>query len=142
MLTIKNPTESLVGYSQLLDWCRSERATAFQTQLMAYGDTMLIEAKKASTKIAERRMLAVASKDGAVYHVVFNIPEQKPLFELSQELFDLLHRQKYKVEALLNLDTGGQNVLYVYDDKGSLIADIAGTRSAQETTNLLVYKKR
>lgn len=141
--TIRNPLESLIDYSRLIQWCRRERATVFQTQLMAFSDTLLIDPGRASRETAERRMLALVRnrKDNSLHHVIFDIPTPQTLYDISAEILAILHARNFKVEALLNLDTGGQNVLYVYDDRGVNIQPLVGTRPSQQATNLLLYTR-
>jgi hypothetical protein len=145
-VVVRHPQSSLRSFARLLQWCKSQSATVFQTQLMAYGDSLLIRPERASPRLAERRMLAVARdrRTGDVYTVIFNIPVQHALYDLSASLFDVLASRGLKVEALLNLDTGGQDVFYLYDIRGRNIFDskgspVRGGKSTRETTNLLLF---
>lgn len=139
---IANPLRDITAYADLITWCRTEKATVFQTQLLAFSDSMLINPLRASTTTAERRLLALVTdtKTEAVYHVIFDVPTPYALYQISLEVVRMLHARGFKVEALMNLDTGGQNVLYVYDDRGNTIHDVKGTRGSQETTNLILYR--
>ncbi|MBU6303398.1 MAG: hypothetical protein KGS60_17765 [Verrucomicrobia bacterium] len=141
MLEIENPRGSLVAFSELLDWAGRTRATVFQTQLLAYSDALLIDPAKASGTVAERRLLGLTTdrKSGAVTHVIFNVRRPHALADISAKAFGLLQSRGLKVEALLNLDTGGQDVMEVYDEKGQVLAGITGRLPISQTTNLVVY---
>jgi hypothetical protein len=141
MLEIENPRGSLIAFSELLDWARRTQATVFQTQLLAYSDALLIDPAKASGTVAERRLLALTTdkKTGAVTHVIFNVRKPHPLADISGKAFGLLQARGLKVEALLNLDTGGQDVMEVSNETGQVVPGIAGRLPLTQTTNLLVY---
>lgn len=138
---LKNPRNNLLAYAELLAWCRTEAVTAFQTQLLAYGHQMRVDASKAPNTLAERRMLAlVRTPQNQVLHVVFNLHVPHSLAGASLDAFRMLEYRNLKVEALLNMDTGGQDVLQVFDDQGNLIPGIQGQRRVDEATNLLMYQ--
>ena len=141
MLEIANPRSSLIAYSNLLEWAARTKATVFQTQLLAYSDDLLIDPAKASSTLAERRLLALATdkKSGAVSHIVFNVRTPHALADIAAKAFGLIQSRGLKVEALLNLDTGGQDVMEVYDERGQVVGGISGRLPVNQTTNLLVY---
>jgi hypothetical protein len=138
---IGNPLQSLIAYSELLEWCRSTRATLFQTQLLAYSDQMLIQRSKATTNLRERRLLALMSdaRTGQTHHAIFNIKQSVNLAEISEEIFALIADRNKKVEAILNLDVGSYNILETYDERGRPIRGAWGPVSVSEATNLIVY---
>jgi hypothetical protein len=138
---IGNPFSSLTAYSSLLSWCRTRRATVFQTQLLVYGGELLIDPEKVKNQLRERRMLALASDrdTGAAHHIVFDITQAVRLDEPAVRLLELLSRRKLKVEALLNLDVGTYNILGVYDARRRLLPAPQGPVSIDRATNLLVY---
>jgi hypothetical protein len=138
---IGNPFSSLVAYSSLLAWCRTHHATLFQTQLLLYGDELLVDPEKVKNQLRERRMLALVSdkKTGAASHVVFDITQAVRLDEPAVKLEELLSRRQLKVEALLNLDVGTYNILGVFDARRRLLPEPQGPVSVERATNLLVY---
>jgi hypothetical protein len=139
---IANPRNSLLAYSKLLHWCKSTKATAFQTHLLAFGDSLSIDPSKSSANKAERRMLALAiAKDGKVKHIVFNIRSSSSLAECAEAAFLTLRSRNYRVEAIVNLDTGGQDVIEVFDDDGRRIPAVEGRLGIGSTTNLLIYSR-
>jgi hypothetical protein len=59
-------------------------------------------------------------------------------------MYHALQARGLHVEAVLNLDTGGQDVFYVYDPQGVNVPDangsaIRGSRGSHQTTSLLLY---
>lgn len=140
---IKNPQDSLLAYGQLLQWCRTNHATLFQTHLLAFRDKVLINAQKADPKVRERRILALArdKKTQRLYHVIFNITLQYNLAEIATEIFGLLQQGNFKIEAMLNLDVGSYNIMFVYDENRNLLQDVKGTVDISQATNLLVYTR-
>lgn len=140
---INNPLDSLLAYAQLLEWCKQNRATLFQTHLLAYSDTLRIDPQKANAEMRERRILALARDRNTqqLYHIVFNVTTQCNLAHIATEIFGLLQTRNLKVEAVLNLDVGAYNILNVYDDSGNLLPDVIGSVDINSATNLLVYTK-
>jgi hypothetical protein len=138
---ITNPLNSLYAYAQLLEWCKNKHATLFQTHLLAYSDTLLIDLQKAKPDIRERRILAFArdKKSQKLYHIIFNVTSQYNLAQIAAEIFGLLQTLNLKVEAILNLDVGAYNILNVYDDRGNLLPDLKGSVDINQATNLLIY---
>lgn len=138
---IGNPFTSLTAYSHLLAWCRTRRATLFQTQLLVYGGELLVDPDKVKNQLRERRMLALASDrdTGAAHHVVFDIAQAVRLDEPAVKIQELLSRRRLKVEALLNLDVGSYNILGVLDSRRRLLPAPQGPVSVDRATNLLVY---
>lgn len=139
--TINNPLESLVAYSELLNWCKTVNATLFQTQLLAYSDKLLIHPGKAKSQLRERRILALFSdrNTGAVHHAIFNIEASYELAIIAEEIFSLVASRNKKVEAILNLDVGSYNILEVYDDQEKPLHYMKGPVSVGDATNLIVY---
>jgi hypothetical protein len=140
-LEIGNPFSSLTAYSRLLSWCRTRRATLFQTQLLVYGGELLIDPEKVKNQLRERRMLALVSDrdTGAAHHIVFDITQAVRLDEPAVKLQEMLTRRKLKVEALLNLDVGSYNILGVFDARRRLLPAPQGPVGVDRATNLLVY---
>lgn len=140
---IANPREDLVAFSRLIQWCQQNRATTFQTQLLAFADEILIDPSRASGKLAERRLLALVShkKTGEVRHIIFNMRKPHSLFDLTRKAFHVLKVRDLKIEALLNLDTGGQDVIELYDERRRVVSEVEGRLGTGQTTNLLVYQR-
>lgn len=123
----------------LLEWAETEKATIFQTQLLAYKDQLKIDSRGRKQK-RERRFLALAtSKKGALYHIIFNLPKGVYLYDGAKDVLEHLQDQGMKVTALLNLDTGAYNVLDL--DSGDYTVDksIKGKIGVHKAVNLLSY---
>lgn len=140
---IINPLNSLLAYSELLNWCRYSNATIFQTQLLAFSDTLLISTDKAKSQLRERRLLTLVSdnKTREVHHIIFNITESYNLAVITQEVYKIVKSRNKKVEAILNLDVGTYDILKVFDDKGTELSTIKGTQKISKATNLIIYQK-
>ena len=140
---IINPLNSLLAYSELLDWGRTTNATIFQTQLLAYSDSVLINQDKAKTQLRERRLLTLVSdnKTGEVHHIVFNITESYNLAVITKEVFKIVKSRNKKVVAILNLDVGDYDILKIFDENGIELNTVKGTKHISKATNLIVYQK-
>ena len=123
-----------------LRWASDQQATVFQTQLMytkSYGRGFDLR-KLTYGKAAERRFLAICMKKGVVYHLVIDHPESDYLNRAAERVIRyLVDNEGYELYGLFNLDTGGKNILRVYDDEGDVLAK--GSESVSDATNLLVY---
>lgn len=152
VLKIENPLEHIEAYAQLLDWSRQHKATLFQTQLLAFGDKLLISRAKAKPEIRERHILALVSSTNQhlVYHAMFNSVSQCNLADLTEEVYGYIREHHFKVEALLNLDVGAFNILDVFDPNGAQVTSagqiegrnvelLAGPKPPEQGTNLLYY---
>lgn len=123
----------------LLNWGASENATIFQTHLLAY-DNQLRVGTNGSYKTSSRRMLALAIKNGEVMHIIFHIKRDVTLYEATKDINRTLKNRGIYVVGILNLDTGGYDILKVYKDSGYAFSDISGTvNNVSDATNLLVY---
>ena len=136
---IDTPLNSLVAYSELLEWCKNTKATLFQTQLLAYSNKLLIKPSKAPPQLRERRILTLFSdtKNEQVHHAIFNIEASYNLAEIAHDIFCIVESRNKKIEAILNLDVGSYNILEVFDDNSKCI--LRGTVLANQATNLIVY---
>jgi hypothetical protein len=141
--TIVNPLNSLLAYSELLDWGKTTNATIFQTQLLAYGDKVLINQGKAKKQLRERRLLTLVidKKTDEVHHIIFNITESYNLAVIAKEVFKIVKSRNKKVVAILNLDVGDYDILKVFDENGIEINMVKGTKPINKATNLIVYKQ-
>jgi len=145
-----NPNKfyDLRGSSQDLnkfkEWAKSERATVFQTHLLAWKDKLQFEYNH-GTKSAprERRFLAIGTApNGDVMHYIVHKPKHASLYEASKKVLNFLNeRKRLKVLALLNLDTGIQDVVKIYTKSGAVNNMITSTnnQTIYNARNLLVY---
>jgi exopolysaccharide biosynthesis protein len=134
-----NPFNSIIDYAKLIKWSKSNRATFFQTQLLAFSDKMLIDKNVAKKTARERRLLALASnrKNSQVFHLVVNVKKGVSLATITEKTFDILKKRKFKVEAILNLDVGSFDIMEVYSLRGRRV--LKAPISISNATNLLFY---
>ncbi len=123
----------------LLDWAKNQRATLFQTQLLAYANELTLDTTRATRESRERRLLALVKQaDGIVGHVIIDIKAATLLGTAASQALGHLKARGLTVVALLNLDTGTYDALEVTPE-GKGLAAPKGTQSIQQATNLLVY---
>jgi hypothetical protein len=139
---LESPYNSILSYSKLLNWCKTNKATIFQSHLLAYSDSILINPSKAPSTQRERRLLALFSdKQGNVIHAIFDIREPYDLAVITQEIFNIIASRKLKVEGIVNLDTGSYNILNIFDERGNIVKEVMAPVSISDATNLIIYYK-
>ena len=124
----------------LLNWAQQHKATIFQTQLLAYQGALRIS-RAGRKKMRERRFLAlVTSRAKGLHHVIIDIPNNEYLFNAARDAFyHLKDDQGMTVVALLNIDTGGFNILELYNERGQRDFTVSGPRDIKLATNLISY---
>lgn len=123
----------------LLKWAEEEKATIFQTQLLAFDNQLKIDYQGRKQK-RERRFLAFAkTKSGTLYHIIFNFPNGEYLYDGAKKVMDHLNDQSMKVISLLNLDTGAYNVMNLSTGDYSIDSKIKGSTRVSAAVNLLSY---
>lgn len=137
---LESPLKNIMTYSRLLQWCKENSATVFQTHLLAFSDSVMIT-DKAKKEARERRILALFSKPGSeeIFHAIFDLRQPLDLYTAATEIFKIISSRGYRVEGIANLDTGNYNILNVFDESGALIQDLNGPVDANTATNLIVY---
>ncbi len=126
---------------EFLGWAEKEKATVFQSHLLAYTNNLRIDEESDQDR-AHRRILAlIKNKKGDLFHVIFNIREDVTLYKISYTLFHYLRNKDNEVIAMVNLDTGAYDILEVYDEDEQKIDGIHGDRSfsIRKATNLITY---
>lgn len=123
----------------LLKWAEDEKATIFQTQLLAYENGLKIDYKGRKQK-RERRFLAFAkTSSGTLYHIIFDFPNGEYLYDGAKKVMDHLNGKNMNVIALLNLDTGAYNVMDLNTGDYSIDSQIKGSTRVSSAVNLLSY---
>lgn len=123
----------------LLNWAKKEYATVFQTHLLIYSNENKMN-YNASTQKASRRILVLGlNTNGKVMHIIFHITKDQSLMQVTKDIQSTLVKRNIKVVGALNLDTGGCDILEVYDDRNNHIPAVTGTVDQKKATNLLVY---
>ena len=133
------PRNSNSDKIQLLQWGSQQGLTVFQTQLMysrsaGFG---FPANKERYGNTANRRFLAICSREGEVFHLVINMPRANHLNYSSKLAKNMLENNGFTIYGLLNLDTGGKDIMLAFDDRSNLIAQ--APVDLREATNLLAY---
>ena len=148
-LTLKKGGKSFVvdvtsssGRAEFLAWAQSEGATVFQTHLLAYKNDLLFT--RATSETARRKFL-VLTKDpnGNLYHVIFYMKNKSySLYDAAQGILSYLNNGRYEVIGMINLDTGGFDIIStgsdVRDCNGNYITGTAND-DRPNMTNMLTY---
>jgi hypothetical protein len=125
---------------QLLKWAETEKATVFQTQLLAYDNELKID-EKGRTSSRERRFLALATDpSGVLYHIIFDIPSSVYLYDGAKNVLEYLKGKSMDVTAILNLDTGAYNVMDFNSTDTRLNGKLEGPTRINKAVNLLSYE--
>jgi len=125
-----------------LSWCRTEKATTFQTHLLIYKNQLKF--KQSGGSVAERKLL-VLTKDasGNVFHfIIYSKEQQFTLYDMAYYTLQMFTGYGHQVIAAANLDTGGVDILAtsteLYDCSNGAIE--GKTNNARNTmTNMLAY---
>jgi hypothetical protein len=123
-------------------WAKKQGATVFQTHLLAWDNELQFKYNYRSKPAKrERRFLALGKlPDGNIVHCIVHKPEFQSLYDASSKVLNFLKtRKRMKVIALLNLDTGMQNVCTVFTKSGAINNMIIGPTDIKDAENLLVY---
>jgi hypothetical protein len=124
-----------------IECSKSVEATVFQTHLLVWKDELKIYANS-STEPRERRFLAVCKdEEGNILHVIVHYPNNVSLLNGAKNVKTFLSEFKDMEEVifLVNLDTGCQDIFFVWDSKGNLRETIRGRSGIEAAANLLVY---
>ena len=135
---IRNSSYDLQSF---IEWAAQNRATVFQTHLLAYKNKLTIFSNS-STRTAERRFLAVGkNEEGELYHVIVQCPSDGlTLMAGAQKALRFLNNfQNLDVTFMINLDTGAQDVFKLYNCSGSENPMIKGKLALPGAANLLAY---
>ncbi len=127
---------------RFLEWAKNQRATVFQTHLLVHDNELKFKPNYTSKSAArERRFLAIG-KDyaGKEIQCIIHKPQNATLYDASNKVFNFLKtRKRMAVTALLNLDTGAQDVFRLYNKSGSVNNMVTGRTDVSNARNLLVY---
>ena len=125
--------------TKLLSWAEKEKATVFQTQLLAYRNSLRLT-RSARTESAARRYLALAkNKEGELYHIMYNIRNDVYLFDSTFDIVKSLKEKEMEIVAVINTDTGSYDCLNLYNSNNDLNRNIGGTIDISTATNLVVH---
>lgn len=124
-----------------IDWAETQEATVFQTHLLVYKNKLEIS-QNAEPTPRERRFLAVGKdvNTGETCHVIVKSPEFTSLYEGTKRVKDFLNEYKdMDITFMINLDTGDQDVFFLFNKDGSVNNSIRGPLPITSAANLLAY---
>lgn len=124
-----------------ITWSQDNQATVFQTHLLAYDNKLKVSSYNSKKTERERRFLAVGKdEDGHLIHCIVHSTTHTSLYDGSNRVLNFLNNFKdMEVIFMVNLDTGAQDVLKVFNSDGSVRNDIKGALDIDKAANLLVY---
>ncbi|GAA4318780.1 hypothetical protein [Flaviaesturariibacter amylovorans] len=139
---VLSPRESSVDRVRLLDWAEKNRVTLFQTQLLFSSFRPAAKPDLNYGEKRERRFLALCTKGGSEHQVVVDAPSDLTLNLSAAYAKEILEHDGFRVSFLLNMETGGRNILHAYN--GAYLQDLQPNASNAEarierSTNLLVF---
>jgi hypothetical protein len=130
--------------NDFMTWAQTNRATVFQTHLLAYRNHFLVSSTNSATNVAGPRRFLVVGTDANknIIHVIVHCPEQCTLYNGARNAFDMLQaRLGMTIIWMINLDTGGKNISRCYKDKNNRddYTEFRGDVNLSEATNLIAY---
>ena len=126
---------------EFIEWAKENNATVFQTHLLVYKNELKIAANSSQTQ-RNRRFLAVGKDDEGNYkHIIVSCKNHTlTLYQGAKNTLDYLNYfENLTVTFLVNLDSGSNDVLELYNKDGSVNNNIKGTCDRKDAQNLLVY---
>lgn len=124
-----------------IQWAQRNRATVFQTHLLAEKNELKIKPGKYTS--APRRFL-VASKDqstGVVFHYIIqrDATSQINLYDGAIDALGFFKKRGISVEWMINLDTGMQDTFGFFTSDGNPHPQIKGNTDMNDARNLIIY---
>lgn len=132
-----NPRKSALHRRVIVDAAKEASFSVFQTQLLYssqrnrnfqnlyYGDE------------AERRFLAVCTKDNEYFNIIVDIPSELYLNLAAKYAKEVLDYADYSVNYIINLDTGGKNIFYKRSSSTHITKMY--NEGLDEATNLIIF---
>ena len=129
--------------AEFMKWATDMEATVFQTHLFVYEDKIMMGTNSSQT-MQPRRFLAVCKEDdGSISHYLINLPTASTIYNGVKKAYRILKEweEVNQIVFMLNLDTGCQDVLSVFDLKGTPYRDdlLKGGTPISNSVNLLAY---
>jgi hypothetical protein len=132
----------LSDYQRFIQWAKDERASCFQTHLLAVDNALAIDPDKAASDPRERRLLATIRKGRERGLALIDLPARpRPvsIAEAGAIGLKVLETAGWEVEGLANLDVGSFNIL-VSTTKSRV--DRIGPLPPNQAHNLVVIYER
>ena len=123
------------------EWAKSERATVFQTHLLAWEGKLTFENNLSKVAARERRFLAIGiDENGNEIHCLVNHENLETLFNSSKNVLEFLQNERnIKVTAMINMETGASDVAGFILSNGVKSSEFSGKMESSESHNFLIY---
>jgi len=106
-------------------------------------NTSLDPNNKDSFRTAKRKLLSlVRNENGELFHVIHYLKKDYTLYKASKLVFDCLREKSMDVIAIVNLDTGGFDILNTAGDATNCNGNNVwgSTSNYDDMTNVLTYE--
>lgn len=125
--------------TRLLAWAEREKSGIWQTHLLAFGQALQIT-RAGRKKVADRKLLAVVTKDGKEQVALFHFARSVYLYDAAKMTLDYLQTMEgIQVQGIVNLDTGVHNVLELAQEVEDCEVSTLGKDDPEEAANLLTF---
>lgn len=125
-----------------INWCKEQKVSVFQTHLLVYNDKIqfLRHNDTYDTK-RERKFLIIAKdeNDKIIHTIVYSLNSVSLYNGTNTVLKFLKEKKKLHQISMINLDTGGLNILKVFNADQSENKKIRGFRNIKDAISLFVY---
>ncbi len=132
-----NPRSNYDDRELLIETAVENDYTIFQSQLVYSSERTDNFRDLYYGKKAERRFLVTASYGENFYNIIVDAPDPLELNKSAKYAKELLEEIGYEIQYIINLDTGGKNILLVREAWDSLT--YKADNKLNEATNLLVF---
>ena len=128
-------------FEDFVNWAIANRATVFQTHLLAYKNQLKLDRVTSDKTERERRFLAVGTdENGDILHLIVHNSTYTGLYDGTLKVLNFLKEgRNMDVIFMINLDTGAQDVFQLYNSNCSENGSIKGQVPLDYAENLLVY---
>lgn len=135
---------SVADRVKLLNWATTEQVTMFQSHLLVHNNQIRVGNNGSRNEARRRVLMLVRDESNELYQVVFYFKGKGfTLYDCAHSILKYYQRQRYDVLAMINLDTGGYDVLSSGKDirtcKNELITGSISRSFATSLTNLLAF---
>jgi len=131
-----------IDKSQFINWAKNEGASVFQTHLLAYESQLNISSAGNTKRAIRKFLVKITGDDSKEQSVIFYLRYPEYLYEGTKKIFDYLQASGYQVDAMINLDTGVNDILEVNERcEKCNSTTIKGRTPLNQATNLLIFYK-
>ena len=110
-----NPRENTNHTFPFINYISDHKASVFQTQLL-YSKYRTYSQNFAVTKVGKndrgRRLLVKAIKNNLEHQLVVDVEKEDYVLNTAKNVFDLLTSMDYKIDFIINLDTGSRDIVH------------------------------